>query len=211
LRDEQRLPEALRPGLAFWVDANQNVGLDDAGRVLLWQDARETAGGAEINHLRLVDFGKWHAGEQGAWMPWEHPNESKVRLTPAMVFLAVSCPEGSGFLLGDMQSCDFHPAGYEHPPAVWFWSGQTLGRRGILYLNGQRVDATTTKVSTGIEVASIVVPGGAAASNFLRDRNHNVGGGRLGEVLIYDAPLSDDARRQVEQYLMHKWLPAPKA
>ena len=101
----------------------------------------------------------------------------------------------------------FIPPDTRSPPAVWFWSGQTLGRRGSLYLNGKKVDATTAKVSTGIEVASIVVPPGAAASNFLKDRGHNVGGGRIGEVLIYDVPLNDEARQKVEQYLMRKWMP----
>ena len=69
------------------------------------------------------------------------------------------------------------------------------------------MDATTTKVSTGIEVASIVVPNGAAVSNFLRDRGLNVGGGRIGEVLIYDKLLNDETRQQVERYLMKKWMP----
>jgi len=228
LRDDQRLPAELRQGLAFWADANQNIGADNSGKVIVWKDARETAdgdayirarqwlsscrpalaaGGAEINNLRLVDFGKWRKGENGAWMPWEYPNEIKARLSPALVFMAVSCPNGSGFLLGDLQSCDFHPAGYENPPAVWFWSGQTLGRRGSLYINGKKVEATTTKVAAGIEVASIVVPPGAAASNFLKDRGHNVGGGRIGEVLIYDVPLNDETRQKVEQYLMRKWMP----
>ncbi|MBI5834746.1 MAG: hypothetical protein HZB16_20795 [Armatimonadetes bacterium] len=79
LRADQQLPEALRQGLTFWVDANQNVGADATGHVQLWKDARDTApsdthprarqwsaparpvlvtGGAEVNGLRLVDFGK---------------------------------------------------------------------------------------------------------------------------------------------------------
>jgi hypothetical protein len=228
LREDQKLPDPLRREVVFWVDANQNVGADNAGKVTVWLDARETpdgagylrarqrvpghrpalvTGGADVNNLRLVDFGRWHKGESGAWMPWEHPNEVWARLKPAMVFMAVSCPDGSGFLLGDPQACDFHPAGYELPPAIWFWSGQTLGKRGSLFINGKKVDATTTKVSAGIEVASILVPPGATASNFLKDRNLNVGGGRIGEVLIYEKPPTDEVRQIVEQYLIKKWIP----
>lgn len=228
LRDGQRLPAALQEGLLYWVDANQNVYVDSNGKVLMWKDAREQAngdeyiraaqwalssrpvlitGGTEINSLRLVDFGKWHKGDAGVWMPWQHPDEKPARMTPAMVFMVVSCPNGSGFLLGDLEHFDFHPAGCEKPPAVWFWKAGNQGKNGILYLNGKKVDATTTKVATGLQVASIVAPPGAVASNFLRDRSYNVGGGRIGEVLIYGTPLDDAARQRVEQYLMQKWIP----
>ncbi len=229
LRDDQQLSVELQQGLTYWADANQNVYIDEAGKVITWKDARDKAddddyirakqwvnssrpsvvtGGVEINNLRLVDFGKWQAGANGIWMPWEYANENKARLTPAMVFMAVSCSDGSGFLLGDLERCDFHPAGYDKPPAIWFWSGQTQGRSGSLYINGKKVDATITKVSPGIEVATIVVPPGATVSNFLKDRNYNVGGGRIGEVLIYNKALDDATRQKVEEYLMKKWLPA---
>lgn len=228
LRDDQQLPAALREGLLYWADANENVYVDSTGKVLLWKDARESGdgdtqiraaqwapsarpalvtGGVEMNNLRLVDFGSWHKGDAGMWMPWSYPDEKPARLTPAMVFMVVSCPNGSGFLLGDLEHFDFHPVGYEKPPAVWFWRSGNQGKNGILYLNGQKVDATTAKVSTGVEVATIVAPKGAVASNFLKDRVYNVGGGRIGEVLIYAKQLDDNTRKMVEEYLMNKWLP----
>ena len=78
------LPEALRGGLAFWVDANRNVATDAGGAVTNWYDVREAAGGAsyirarqvggelaptlvtggdDVAGNRLVDFGPFPSGQ----------------------------------------------------------------------------------------------------------------------------------------------------
>ena len=245
------LPAALRTGLAFWVDANRNVELSGSD-VTTWYDVREASGGttypraqqygsdatpalvqggSDVAGLKLVDFGTYGSGR---WLMWKDALGNQCSITNIRtVFMAVSCPNGYGFLLGDWDStnevantgrADFHaggavgagnPVGQALMNASWWNAGsQAAVVHGQTFINGDFVRGEEQIVSTIGEVMSLATTGDTLASNFGNDRNYRTptveinrqGGGRIGEVLIYTTALTESQRRQVESYLMKKWL-----
>ena len=114
------LPAALQSGLAFWVDANRNVATDESGTVTNWYDVREAVGGTsyprarqfgsepaptlvtggdDVAENKLVDFGAFASGK---WLQWQDSAGNQYRMgNIRTVFLAVSCTNGTGFMLGD--------------------------------------------------------------------------------------------------------------
>lgn len=252
------LPTDLRDsaGLAFWVDANRNVTTDGGGTVTTWNDVREATGGTTYPRARpygsepaptlvtggddvagnpLVDFGAFQSGK---WLQWQNADSSLCRIgNIRTVFLVVSCPNGTGFLLGDATGdpggnyC-FHLGNYSADglTATWFQSsgggpdGDHPVRYGLTRVEGLLTDCMRTAVPHSGTLLSIqscpfnpIYPDVPVASNFGNDRNlkngawgvtdNRQGGGRIGEALIYNtAELSDDQRKQVESYLMKKWL-----
>ena len=146
--------------------------------------------------------------------------------------MAISCTNGTGFLLGDATGnpggnyC-FHVgnSGSNGLETIWY---QNSGggddfpvRYGFTRVNGELIDGMHSLVPHVGTVMSVQTAWGALASNFCNDRNlrngawgvtpDRLGGGRIGEVLIYTSELSDVQRMQVEDYLMRKWLRRPLA
>ncbi len=244
------LPSALRDGagLAFWVDANRNVATDESGTVTNWYDVREYEGGSayprahqygselaptlvtggdDVAGLKLVDFGFFSSGK---WLQWQDASGNQYRIgNIRAVFLAVSCTNGTGFLLGDTEGnpgghyC-FHVgnSGADGLATTWWQPGGDTGddsrvKFGRTFVNGVLTDGRTRPVSHFAEVMSVQTVWDAWASNFCNDRNltegnawgvtpSRLGGGRIGEALIYTTDLTEGQRKQVEAYLMKKWL-----
>ena len=243
------LPSALQDsaGLAFWVDANRNVATDENGTVTNWYDVRESEGGSayprahqygselaptlvtggdDVAGLKLVDFGAFSCGK---WLQWQDAAGNQYRIgNIRAVFLAVSCTNGTGFLLGDTEG---NPGGYycfhvgnsgaDGLATTWWQPGGDTGddsrvKFGRTFVNGVLTDGRIQPVSHFAEVMSVQTVWDALASNFCNDRNlrngawdvtpDRLGGGRIGEALIYTTDLTEGQRKQVEAYLMKKWL-----
>ena len=246
------LPAALRgaAGLAFWVDANRNVATASDGTVTNWSDAREAEGGTsylrarpygsepaptlvtggdDVAGLKLVDFGAFPSGK---WLQWQNAGGYRNAIgNIRAVFLAVSCTNGTGFLLGDWTGSGwggnycFHVGGSftDGLDATWWYTGQSPDldpvRWGLTFVEGVLTEGTRQPIPHTATVMSVQTVSGVLASDFCNDRNlksgnwgvpaDRQGGGRIGEALIYTAELTEGQRKQVEAYLMKKWLRKP--
>ena len=246
------LPEALRggAGLAFWVDANRNVATALDGTVTNWSDVREAeggsaypsarpygsepapslvTGGSDVAGLRLVDFGAFPSGK---WLQWQNAGGYRSAISGIRaVFLAVSCTNGTGFLLGDWTGSGwggnycFHVGGSftDGLDATWWYPGESPDlypvRWGLTFVDGILTDGMSQLIPHTATVLSVQTVSGVLASNFCNDRNlksgnwgvpaDRQGGGRIGEALIYTSELTESQRKQVEAYLMKKWLRKP--
>lgn len=215
------LPLALRAGLAFWVDANSNVEVS-GNEVTAWYDVREAPGGtnyararkfgadpapiwvqggADVAGHKLVDFGAYGAGP---WLQWQDAASNRLSLANIRtVFLAVSCTNGYGFLLGDWDNAiantnagtgDFHaggntgegnPSGQALKNASW-WSPASAAypvRNGQTFVNGEFINGAAQAVPEAGAVMSLLATGNAQASNFGNNRNFKASQG-LDGVLI---------------------------
>jgi hypothetical protein len=80
-------------------------------------------------------------------------------------------------------------------------------RNGTTRLNGTVINGTSTSFPSSMSVISLKTSGNVTASSFSRDRTYSqrVWKGDLGELLIYNAALSDAEISSIEGYLAHKW------
>lgn len=193
-------------------------------------------GGSDVAGLKLVDFGTYGGGKWLQWQdavgnPVNVPNIRTVFLVTSCPngygFLLGDWDSTNA--VANSGRTDFHvggntgsgsPAGVALMNASW-WSDASASwtvDRGQTFINGDFVRGNQQIVSASGEVMSLATIGNALASNFGNDRNFKVsdgvlgvnidrqGGGRIGEALIYTAELTESQRRQVESYLMKKWL-----
>ncbi|MBT3637164.1 MAG: cadherin repeat domain-containing protein [Opitutae bacterium] len=80
-------------------------------------------------------------------------------------------------------------------------------KQGLLRLDGTTVNGVTEDKPNAMSVISLRTTGNVTASNFSRDRtstSHHWKG-ELAELLIFNAPLSDQMMSEIEGYLAHKW------
>ena len=183
-------------------------------------------GGDDVAGNKLVDFGAFSSGK---WLQWQDAAGSRYAIgNIRTVFLVVSCTNGTGFLLGDASGYDpggsycFHVGntGSNGLETTW-WQPDGGGddhaaRYGFVRVNGEMIDGMHRQVPHVGTVLSVQTSWNTLASNFCNDRNlrdgvwgvtpSRLGGGRIGEALIYTSELSVDQRKQVEDYLMRKWL-----
>jgi len=217
----------LADGLVFWLDASQLGDLElSGGNVSRWNDrsgndyyAEQTdaasqplyAGGA-LNGKSIVDFGDSIYGNPlTTYQPWmqfrnaagDALNISNVR---TVFWVAGMDADIHGFLLGDDNNYHFH-RGTEGQ--IWDgangWAHANI-RDGSTYLNGVLVDGTATELPTDYSIISLVTTGNIETSALALDRAYRTGGIKLGELLIYDRPLTDAERESVEAYLYEKWM-----
>jgi hypothetical protein len=94
-------------------------------------------------------------------------------------------------------------------PSEW---STTVVRQGRTYLDGERIDGTTTRPNQGWQLLEVALGTRTAhAANFFNDRNiitygKRVGGDNLCEALIFTNHLSETDRLCVQHYLRQKWL-----
>ncbi len=184
---------------------------------------------SELNWLPIVDMGTCSSKKH---MRFKVENgENGYMKNIRSVFWVIGSQNGGGFLLGggtatpdDGKTSNdgylFHRGGsggssYSDALLNNPHSGE-VARSAKWRLNGSDVSPTSTGLSGGYDVLSMVVSSeskSVEAEGFAfdgRDSQENrKGGQRLAEVLIYDRKLSDAERLQVETYLQQKWGFAP--
>lgn len=85
---------------------------------------------------------------------------------------------------------------------AWRASGGSLTSSASMFRNGASIStATTGSVASVPDTSEVMAIGAAYANNTIFDSLN----GNIGEVIIYNAALSDTDRAAVESYLMTKW------
>jgi len=217
----------VKTNLVFWLDASSTGSLTLSGdKVARWNDlsgagnyADQTAAAQQPTYVRgklngkgIVDFGDSVYGNPlSTYQPWmQMRNASGAVLnisTVRTVFWVLGMDAGSnGFLLGDDNNYHFHRGTANQ---IWDgangWASANI-RNGSTYLNGVKVDGTATVLPTAFSTVSLVTAGNVETSMLTRDRTYRSGGIKLGELVIYDRPLTDAERLSVEAYLHTKWF-----
>jgi hypothetical protein len=113
---------------------------------------------------------------------------------------------GTRLLLGDSQGTfDF----WGGTSSLWHPASSVSVRDGATWLDGIPVDGVTTERPTTFAILSLVTTANVTADNFAQYLNQGTTSwsGDLAELIIYEAPLSAQHRRAVEDYLAVKYRP----
>jgi hypothetical protein len=200
-------------GLQLWLDATDVDGdgqadsISNDSNVSLWVDK---AGGdhnatqsnalkqptyktSQLNGRPSIQF------NNSEWLYFNAINDVRT------VFWVLSNDNDSqyGALLGHSGSHHFHPDGKR------FWSHRytsDLIKNGNTYLNGTKINGTTTNRPLGPFIVSLATTGNVVASRLNRDRNYDsYWKGKISEILIFNNELSQENMLNVGRYLSAKW------
>ena len=208
-------------GAAFHVDASDTSTMtlsneNGTNYVTRWNDAsggsRYATAGTDhprpylgtFNGRSFVDFGTKYYPDQapdgyGANMLWSS-RDSDIR---EIFMLFSDHPGESGsFLLSDTGTYHFHRSGKKIFHETY--ASDNL-RNGLIEVDGVQV-ASDYELPEGFHIIHLRTTGGVHANSFAADRTYFRGGIRLGEVIIYDSPLSAADAALVYTYLESKWL-----
>jgi hypothetical protein len=197
-----------------------------------WARARKPVrvqGNASVNNLPMVDFGTFGAtNTTAAWLPWRNADGSHGAITNIRAVFAVAAfPDSNGFMLEDW---DYAAAGGETNTvgSGHFWLGtevsskkyfrlfhaaQSEAYKGATYINGVQVDSGDRVPDALGHVFETMTASALTAGNFFNGRNMDgygstfphIGGGRIGECLVYTNVLTEAERLGIESYLQRKW------
>ena len=185
-------------------------------------------GNASVNSLPMVDFGTFGAiNSNAAWLPWRKADGTRGVLTAIRAVFAVAAfPDSNGFLISDW---DYTAVGGETNTVGTghFWLGSEINAKkyfrlfqntaeaykGTTYMNGVHVESGTRAPDVLGHVFETLTASPLTAANFFNGRNidgyggtfPHIGGGGVGEVLIYTNVLTETERLAIESYLLRKW------
>ena len=173
-------------------------------------------GAGKSGELPSVSFGRLASGQ---WMQWTAPDDSKQELTNIRhLFVVHGVFESYGQVIGhDASVLSFIVGNLALAKSALFYLNSTYAApmRGRTFLDRLRVDPGSTVPKDGWQLLETEIDvGGATASNFFNDRNLLqktpfgtcwAGGDNLCEVIVFTAPLTEDERQQVSDYLWTKW------
>lgn len=211
--------------VVLWLDASntESVTLEAGSTVSRWNDLSGhnyylapggTAGNPDylagaLNGKAAVDFGTYYGDQSaqwssGKWMQFKDAAGNDLNIyTIRTVFVVL---KGNNFLLGDDGNYDFHRGGEAATAELWNpWYSSSAIRDGATYLNGVKINGTSTGLPTGYSMVSVVTTGNVQASRLACDRGNRSGGQQIAEVIIFDCVLNDTERQSVESYLKAKW------
>jgi hypothetical protein len=126
------------------------------------------------------------------------------------LFMMIGSRNGGGLPLGDYDMTNWRST-TTNPAVAFFNSNVPEGLRyGEGLLNGKSVSFTSTGLSGGydtVAVRNITGTGGGGVQNIMMGHGRRyVGGGEVGELLIYEDPLDSVTHRKVDAWLGWKWL-----
>jgi hypothetical protein len=197
-----------------------------------WARARSPVrvqGNASVNSLPMVDFGTFGAtNTTAAWLSWRKSDGTRgVLTTIRAVFVVAAFPDSNGFMIEDWDYTDAggmtNIVGSEN-----FWLGAEVSSKkyfrlfhttaaqaykGTTYMNGVQVDSGDRVPDALGHVFEVMTPSALTAGNFFNGRNidgyggtfPHIGGGRIGECLVYTNVLTETERLAIESYLQRKW------
>ena len=207
---------------------------DDASLVEVWRNQLDTRlGGTRIclrpmdrtRHPRflengfcvgkhVIDFGA--AGWNSPAMRFatdetaENPTEKSVA-SIATVFAVIGAQEGGGTLFGSASFLRNNLWNASLIISQNLRSGATEKTPidpvdGTIFIDGVRADPNRGYVTPGYQVVGFKVPTERNIQNLMRTTSGFCGGARLGELVVYTRPLSDEEMRDEEAYLLWKWF-----
>lgn len=174
-----------------------------------------------LNNKTVADFGAFNSknwmGFVTGWNNYRNINTMRT------IFWVYNSEAGGGWLMGHISSYQFHRGDQVNntitknipifaPNDGWAASQVKLGS---FYADGQQINPMITGMSGGWQIFSLVTSANAEAATFARDRANSGDGGNVGqrsggqklaEMLIYNRPLTETERRDVEAYLAYKWF-----
>lgn len=183
-----------------------------------------------LNGRNVIDFGLTSEGETRRWMRYGtySDGEYSAAFIPSVftVVAVIGAHNGGGHLMDNMmhrsqvelygtgvfsgfENCDaWNKVGLLSASKFGCESARQLsGKDGIAFVNGRMLDdgAQGYEVS-GYQVAAWRVPG--YRCSFLGGANEGIltGNIRIGEVLVWLRPLSDEEICDAQSYLSRKWL-----
>jgi len=126
------------------------------------------------------------------------------------LFMMIGSRNGGGLPLGDYDMTNWRST-TTNPAVAFLNSNAPEGLRyGEGLLNGKSVSFTSTGLSGGydtVAVRNITGTGGDGVQNIMMGHGRRyVGGGEVGELLIYEDPLDSVTHRKVDAWLGWKWL-----
>ena len=212
---EQLDPNSIS-GLSFWVDAADPSSIAAEGdQVVFWFDKsgneRHATQANERNRPLYERFGPQqlpvlrYDGDDDFL---QFPELNQIR---TVFWVGFEAPEASDSLrpiLGHERHFDFHRGdnrtlfAFKHTQAI---------RQGATYVNRELSDPWETSFPPSLSQIAVTSPSPLRANLLASDRllDDRAWQGGISEVLLFDRVLSDNARRQVQEYLATKWqLPA---
>ena len=198
-------------GLRMWLRADEGITTDANGNVSHWDDQsnsnNDMSQGAEPLRPTFVADGingrpslRYDGTDDVLWFT---SRISNIRTVFWVLREAPEATEDYHFVLGDSVYADFHGG----RNSIWGSSNSSVAvRNGLTWLNGELINGTTTERPTVASVLSVITQGSVRANNLSKDRSGaRYWWGDVGEVIIYDRPLTDDERQSVEDYLVAKF------
>jgi hypothetical protein len=205
-------------GLALWVKADDGV-IVESGLVSKWTDhsgranhlvqntlnQRPTTVASAFNGLPVVRF-----DGNSDFLPFTN-RLTNIRTVFWVVKEDSAATSNYRFLLGDGTARHFH-GGYGAPGPIWFTSTSPAVLDGLTVLNGVPVNGLTTNRPRTMSILSVTTTAATTANWFGSDAGTgSFWWGDLAEMIIYERPLDDSERVQVEQYLKQKYRPSVPA
>lgn len=233
------LSDAIKAKALIWVDATDTdhlVGEGDA--VSVWYDRRETDVSAptycrasaytgyatDLPQKATLEDGNaavYFGGlSSGVAMEWLNPAGSRVALGSwqkcvKQVFVVYSVVNTYGLIFGAFTDEAQYMRDSTHSKNLdnFYWSGNNVRStmtNGRTYLDGERIDGSSTRVKTGLHLLEGRASWSDAArtSGFFGGSNKDGSGGDyICEAIAFTNQLTEAERLQVTDYLMAKWLP----
>ena len=139
-------------------------------------------------------------------------SSDSIKSTTAIgsLFIMMGSRNGGGVPLGGFNLATWRTA--TDDPSVPFYSANAPAnlRNAEGLLNGRGVSLTTTGLSGGydtVAVRNLYGSGGGNLDSIMTAYGRSyTGGGEIGELLIYETPLSYVAHRRIDAWLGWKWL-----
>lgn len=166
-----------------------------------------------LNGLPVIDFGELKTGspatELQCFFEWDQPCSNIWD-----AFVVIGSAAGGNVLLGAKSSVPRHfrrTVSSDFTKPVLDGNSSALLSMGETRINGRIVRPTTSAagLSGTYDLVSFSTLGGPVyAEAFAVDNYGTTGGQQLGEVLVYDRPLTCRERLDIEAYLMKKWFDA---
>jgi len=211
--------EQTKENAYLWLDASQGI-TKSGDNVTSWTTrsisgkaaTSYSAGGVSkgptvssasaIGGQSVVDF-----GDAGSGMDLQFDRSTNIRT----VFMVAQVDQNNDvFLLGDSTSFNFH-RGQESTVGYYFANnGSCDPLVNGTYRNRIKVNSPrTTVIPSDYGLISLVASSGVAASRICQDREigGRNGGKRIAEMIVFTCELTDEARAEIETYLMNKYFP----
>ena len=209
-REAQKIPVADILSTAYlWLDASALSGeagtevaswasRNAGGKTASTTGTKPTIAATQLDGKNVVDF-----GDPGSGKDLTFDRSSSIR---TVFMVADVAQDARVFLLGDTGSVyNFHRGTGKQ----YLYDYGTDAFLSGIYRNGVKVDAPrSTVIPTGFGLITMVANSDVTANSIGQDRNisDRNGGKKIAELIIFNKTLTDVERRQVEDYLMEKWL-----
>ena len=217
----------------LWLDASKNVATRESGK-LCWNDCRESQDAAvysypgaisgnvknnpvptDCNGRKMMFF---NGAESGSWMYFEtaeRPGTPLHYTDVKHIFLVADFDTCYTYVLGGKWAHHFMIGSDLDSTSInqTYWSKGGANSEAIYkaatYVNGTRIDGTTTVVGRGLRIIEIAFPDlSPTFFSFFNetDTPRYMGGDYLGEAIFFKRALTDEERLDINSYLAQKWF-----